>query len=165
MTMVESIKAIILDPCSDEQQEISNYFQLSPIIFGSVITCAASILKFKKYQEKMEHIVKLVEKGNAIIGLLKKIREELTFCTNIDDYHSIENRFKSDAYDDYITNLQELERLLKDSDYDSYLHLIHNTDFKVHVLEQRRKIFFDNYLPDSNLSIDLSRKKKKCCLC
>ena len=33
-----------------------DFYDLSPIFIGSVITCTSSILKFKKYQEKMENM-------------------------------------------------------------------------------------------------------------
>ena len=165
LTMIESEKAVILDEC--DENNINKYFQLSPIFLSSLITCGASILKFKKYQEKMEDIVKLIEKGNVTIGLLKKIKEKLIFCLNIDEYKLIEKKYKFDIYDNYISILQEIERLLKDNDYDLYLNKIYNTDYKNYILEQKRNIFFKNFELDSNIDYELNPKTKKkyCCFC
>ena len=165
LTIIESAKAVIIDDCDNSLT--SKYFQLSPIFLGSLITCSASILKFKKYQEKMENIIKLIEKGNNIIGIMKKIREELIFCNNNDYYEKIEERYKLETYENYIFILQDIERLLKDHDYDKYLELIHNTDYKIHVLEQNKKLFFKNYLPEEELNLNLKKNynKKSFCLC
>lgn len=164
LTMIESGKAVILDECN-EDNNISKYLQLSPIFLSSLITCGASILKFKKYQEKMEDIVKLIEKGNVTIGLLKKIKEELIFCLNIDEYKLIEKKYKFDIYDNYISILQEIERQLKDNDYDLYLNKIYNTDYKNYILEQKRKVFFKNFELDNNIDYVLNKTKKKKCGC
>lgn len=165
LTMIESCKAVVLNECDEEQITINNYFQLSPIFLSSIITCSASILKFKKYQEKMENIVKLIEKGNTIIGYLKKIREELIFCNNFNDYEKIEDKYKTDIHDSYIIILQDIEKILKDNDYDKYLEYIHNTDYKIHILEQNKKIFFKNFSPDKNYDKQLKKKKNKANYC
>ena len=161
LTIVESTKVVIIDECDEEQLIMSKYFQLSPIIFGSIITCAASILKFKKYQEKMENISTVIEKGNISIGLLKRIKEDLSFCTTIEEYNRTEERYKTDIYDNYISVTQDIDRLLKNNDYDKYLEFIHNTDYKIHVLEQKRKQFFNNYAPEQNFNLNLKKKNRE----
>ena len=161
LTIVEATKVVMIDECDEDQLTIAKYFQLSPIIFGSIITCAASILKFKKYQEKMESISTVIEKGNISIGLLKRIKEDLSFCTTIEEYNRTEERYKTDIYDNYISVTQDIDRLLKNNDYDKYLEFIHNTDYKIHILEQKRKQFFNNYAPEQNFQLNLRKKNRE----
>ena len=161
LTSIESSKAVLIDENNLEFDKINKFAKLCPIFLGSLITFGASILKFKKYQEKMEQIVKLIERGNSIIGNIQKIKEELIFCKENSIYDKIEEKYKADSYDIYINVLQEIERVLKDSDYDKYLEQTHYTDFNRHVLEQTRKSFFKNYEPDEEFNINLKKKRNK----
>ena len=108
----------------------------------------------------MELISTLVERGNSSIGLLKKIKEDLIFCSSIEDYNKTEERYKKDIYDNYIAVTQDIDKLLKNTDYNNNLEVIHNTDYKIHILEQKRKLFFKNYIPDSQFNINLEKKNK-----
>ena len=54
----------------------------------------------------------------------------------------MKKKYKFDIYDNYISILQEIERLLKDNDYDLYLNKIYNTDYKNYILEQKKKYIF-----------------------
>ena len=160
LTSIESSKAVLIDDNNITNDTIYKISKLSPIFLGSLITFSASILKFQKYQEKMEQIVKIIERGNSIIGIIEKNKEDLIFCKDIEEYNKIEDKYKAESYDIYITVLQDIERILKDSDYDKYLEQTHYTDFNRHVLEQTRKIFFKNYEPEEEFDINLKRKKK-----
>ena len=140
---------------------------MSGILLSSIITFSASILKFKKYQEKMENICKVIEKGTYSIGSLKKIREDLIFCNNKLCFDLIKKRYKDDIYENYININQEIERILKNNDYDKYLEYIYNTDYKIHILDEKRKYFFKNYnIENSIIEFDLNKKnnlKNNCC--
>lgn len=167
LTSIESSKAVLID---DDDVNITNnsiykLAKLSPIFLGSLITFSASILKFQKYQEKMEQIIKIIERGNSIIGIIKKNKEDLIFCKDIEEYNKIEDKYKAESYDIYITVLQDIERILKDSDYDKYLEQTHYTDYNRHVLEQTRKVFFKNYEPEEEFDINLKKKKKNSKYC
>ena len=56
LTLIEATKGILIKDLVDENHYLSYIFNMSPIIFSSTITCSASTVKFKKYQEKMEII-------------------------------------------------------------------------------------------------------------
>ena len=63
LTFLESFKAIYINKVTEDNQNlfVKYLFDMLPIGIGSIITCSASILKFKKYQEKMENICKILE--------------------------------------------------------------------------------------------------------
>ena len=161
LTTIESSKAVLIDDNNITNETVYKWAKLSPIFLGSLITFSASILKFQKYQEKMEQIVKIIERGNSIIGIIEKNKEDLIFCKEIEEYNKIVEKYKAESYDIYITVVQDIERILKDSDYDKYLEQTHYTDFNRHVLEQTRKAFFKNYEPDEEFNINLKKKTKK----
>ena len=161
-TVIESAKTIFIDNCIISNTKLYSIFQMSPIIFSSIIACSASILKFKKYQDKMELICKINEKGMFTVSELKKIKEELVFCENIDRFKDILDKYKTDIYIYYINISQEIERLIKNNDYDKYLENIYNTDYKIHILEQKRKYFFKNYEIDENVNYTFKKCKNNC---
>ena len=84
LTLIESCKLIFIDKDDKINREI---YDLSPIFIGSIITCTSSILKFKKYQEKMELSSNTIEKCVSMIAKIKNKLEvyELhkTGCNNL----------------------------------------------------------------------------------
>ena len=152
LTVMEAVKGILVDDLIDDKDTLSYIFKMSPLIFSSTITCSASILKFKKYQEKMESICKVVENGSIIITNLKKIREELGFIKTEEQYEGIYNKFNKELYEQYITTVQTIDRILKKKDYDVYLKNIYQTDYRLHTLQKEKEFFLTNYI--GNHSID-----------
>ena len=142
LTVVETIKVEFKEDFSIKCRQILN---LTPIFFSSIITCSASIIKFKKYQENMENISKLIDKATFCIGQIKKVREHICFCDNQDEYDLILKKYNNDIFDNYSACFQNMERIIKNSDYDKYLEKIFYTDYKVHKLEKERKCFFEKY--------------------
>ena len=51
-----------------------NFLQYLPVFFSCIISTAAAILKFKKYQEKMEMIGRTIEKSIFVISKIKKLQ-------------------------------------------------------------------------------------------
>ena len=51
------------------------FFNMVPIGISSIITCSAAIIKFKKYQDKMEHMQFTREK--VILSISKSINLDL----------------------------------------------------------------------------------------
>ena len=52
-------------------------FDLTPIFFGTIITCSASIIKLKNIKIKMEKLNIMIDKCIIMIAKLKNIREEI----------------------------------------------------------------------------------------
>ena len=167
LTVIEASKVAMNDTYITVNTFTDYFFKMSSILFSSTITLSASILKFKKYQEKMETICKIIEKGTYSIGSLKKIKEELIFCNEIECFNKIKEKYNKEVFEGYCSINQEIDRILKNDDYDKYLEYIYNTDFKIHILNEKRKYFFNNYkLDEKNININLDKKiknKNYCC--
>lgn len=166
LTFIESTKLIFIDENSPIL--IQELFDLTPIFFGTIITCSASIIKFKKYQEQMETLNIMIDKCINMIAKLKNKREEIKL---LNDCSELFNKLK----DDYINNIcqefsevyQETERYITNEDYDIYLRIINNSDYNKHIIEHDKLTFYRNYsheLDIQKIVDNLDIKKEKCCI-
>lgn len=175
LTLIESCKLIFLDDESPESNK--NFYDLSPIFIGSVITCTSSILKFKKYQEKMELFSNIIEKCVTMIAKIKNKKElyilQKSGCGTQSISELIKN-YDEEILKEYILIFQESQKYIKISDYDKYARIINNSELHKHIIEQERLKFYDQY-KDFNASyvFDMDEKikevekcyKYKCCCC
>ena len=172
LTFLESFKAIYINKITENDQNlfIKYTFDMLPIGIGSIITCSASILKFKKYQEKMENICKILESASISIINLKKTREKLVFCDNLEKYNNIYNNFNNDIYENYINISQSFDRILKKKDYDINLSDIYLTEYRIKKLNNEREYFSNMTDIDDKTKEIIQNKlnntpnKKKCCI-
>ena len=92
------------------------FFSMIPIGISSFITCSAAIIKFKKYQEKMENMLFTREKVILSISKMKHI-QELTKFRNEENLYKIKKKYIDDIYGFYNESTSELERHIKYSDH------------------------------------------------
>ncbi len=164
LTFIESTKLIFID--EDTSYLVKNLFDLTPIFFGTVITCSASIIKFKKYQEQMEKLNIMIDKCIIIIAKLKNIREEIKLMNDCGvEIQKIKNNYMSNICKEFSDVYQETERYITNDDYDVYLKLINDSDFNKHIMEYNKTKFYNTKINDINEVISkLQLKKEKCCL-
>ena len=73
-----------IDDKIKEDSGVYYFFNMLPITLSSTITCTAAIVKFKKYQEKMENMQFTREKVILAISKIKEIQESLWFSDEKD---------------------------------------------------------------------------------
>jgi len=95
------------------------FFNMVPITISSTITCTAAIIKFKKYQEKMENMQFTREKVILAVSKLKEVQESLWF-NDSSEFKIIKKKYVDDVYKVYNESTSELERHIKQDDYDKY---------------------------------------------
>ena len=106
--------------------ELELFFNMVPIGISSIITCSAAIVKFKKYQDKMENMQYTREKVILAISKIKRVQESLWF-NNDYEFESIKKKYLEDVYSVYSESNSELDRDTKYTD----LHKIKgNNDVK-----------------------------------
>ena len=106
--------------------ELELFFNMVPIGISSIITCSAAIVKFKKYQDKMENMQYTREKVILAISKIKRVQESLWF-NNDYEFESIKKKYLEDVYSVYSESNSELDRHTKYTD----LHKIKgNNDVK-----------------------------------
>jgi hypothetical protein len=161
LTLIESCKLIFIDKDDKINREI---YDLSPIFIGSIITCTSSILKFKKYQEKMELSSNTIEKCVSMIAKIKNKLEvyELhkTGCNNLILKTLIEN-YNEEILKEYFLIYQESQKYIKNTDYDKYARIINNSELHKHIIEQERLRFYKKYAEyDKKQNMDIDQKIK-----
>ena len=95
------------------------FFNMIPITMSSSITCTAAIIKFKKYQEKMENMQFTREKLILAISKLKEVQESLWF-NEAKEFNTIKKKYVEDVFKVYNEGISELERHIKHDDYAKY---------------------------------------------
>jgi len=95
------------------------FFNMVPITISSTITCTAAIIKFKKYQEKMENMQFTREKLILAISKLKEVQESLWF-NDTKEFNTIKKKYAEDVFNVYNEGISELERHVKQDDYEKY---------------------------------------------
>ena len=166
LTLIESSKLIFIT--DETPQLIEELFDLTPIFLGTFITCSASILKFKKYQEKMESLYIVIDKCITMIAKLKNIREEIKLLSDCgEEFNKLKNDYVSNICKEYSDVYQGTERYITNQDYDIYLRIINHSDYNKHMIEHDKNEFYKNYHHDLNIDKIISKmevKKEKCCI-
>ena len=175
LTLIESCKLVFLEDDSTESNK--NFYDLSPIFIGSVITCTSSILKFKKYQEKMELFSNTIEKCVTMVAKIKNKQEMYQLykdgCCN-KSFKELLEGYNEEILKEFYLIYQESQKYIKNSDYDKYARIINNSELHKHIIEQERLKFYDQYKGyNASYVFDMEDKikevekcyKYKCCCC
>lgn len=112
LTVLEAWKNIFRTSES-ENYYIRKGFDVSPIILSTFLTFLASILKFYKFQEKMESINRCVEKNAIIISELEDLKEKAKFCAKPEDLQKLYTKYVEDIYKKYQLCFQEIYSNIK----------------------------------------------------
>ena len=91
-----------------------------PIILSGIITCTASIIKLKKYQEKSDNIHLTREKVSVARANLKTVQEHLLFCKSKEDLQKIKKIYFNNAFSSYCAGNAYLDKYVKEVDYHKY---------------------------------------------
>lgn len=119
---------------------IKNFIKFFPLLLSSLVSLIAAIIKFNKYEEKIEDITRATEKCIITIAKLKEVKEELYFCKTVESFIKINDRFTRDIYTEYLESNTNIERQLLDTDYAKYMKKVAFNDV------QRAKILLKRNL-------------------
>lgn len=197
LTLIESSKLVFFNIHEENNININvqSFFILSPIFLGTFITCSASIIKFKKYQEQMEQLYIVIDKCIGMIAKLKTKKDEILLLKtkekqlNIDylnnsyeleenlinfkkNVESINDTFKNDILKEFSVVYHETEKYITYNDYNKYLSIINDIEYKKHILKEDKITFYNKYNHDiennrindlKNNVINEKKKIKNCC--
>tara|TARA_Y100000591_G_scaffold269505_1_gene244041 strand:- start:3803 stop:4999 length:1197 start_codon:yes stop_codon:yes gene_type:complete len=121
-----------------------NVIKFTPLILSSLVSLIAAIIKFNKYEEKIEDITRATEKCIITIAKLKEVKEELYFCKTVENFLKINDRFTRDIYTEYLESNTNIERQLLDTDYAKYMKKVANNDVKRAKILLQRNYELDN---------------------
>ena len=163
LTLIESCKLILRGGDGDDYILGNNFFDLTPVIIGSIITFSSAVVKFKKYQEKMEIFNNMIEKCVGMMARLKNQKEIINLKPNMpqDEFKILVNNYKDEILKDFLIIYQESQKCIKSSDYDKYLKILNYSEINKHILEHERILFYEKYRPTIDIN-DMKEKASKC---
>tara|TARA_B100000686_G_scaffold353302_1_gene458359 strand:+ start:1962 stop:2780 length:819 start_codon:yes stop_codon:yes gene_type:complete len=129
LTIIESVKSIFTIEKS-LNTTLTKTFNLLPIIFSCSISLSASILKFKKFQEKMEVMSKCIEKSISTSYRLQRIQEKIINIKTLQDLDKLKEIFEGEPYEVYANSQEEIEKNLKYKDLVTHMQTYYNLNLK-----------------------------------
>lgn len=135
---------------------LKNFLKFSPLLLSSLVSLIAAIIKFNKYEEKIEDITRATEKCIITIAKLKEVKEELYFCKTVNDFNKINDRFTRDIYTEYLESNTNIERQLLDTDYAKYMKRIAHNDIERAKILLKRNYELDELSQTSLTKISLN---------
>tara|TARA_Y100000817_G_scaffold109628_1_gene85766 strand:+ start:1358 stop:2224 length:867 start_codon:yes stop_codon:yes gene_type:complete len=123
LSIYEALRNEVLDYINQDDTSLKVFLNMVPIGISSSITCSAAIIKFKKYQEKMENMQFTREKVLMAISKIKTVQESLWFSKDNNDFEDIKTKYLEDVYIVYNESNSELERHIKFNDYHKFFKL------------------------------------------
>jgi len=115
LSVFESFRLEVEDLIPPESHGLELFFNMIPIGISSIITCSAAIIKFRKYQEKMENMQFTREKVITSISRIENIKESLWFNDD-NDFDNIKKNYLSEVFTAFNESTSELQRHLKYDD-------------------------------------------------
>ena len=115
LSVFESFRLEVEDLIPPNSHGLELFFNMLPIGISSVITCSAAIIKFRKYQEKMENMQFTREKVITSISRIENIKESLWFNDD-NDFDNIKKNYLSEVFTAFNESTSELQRHLKYDD-------------------------------------------------
>tara|TARA_B100000427_G_C15388775_1_gene542355 strand:+ start:18 stop:857 length:840 start_codon:yes stop_codon:yes gene_type:complete len=111
-----------------ENKTTRNFIKSSPLVVSSLISLLGTLIKFNKYEEKIQSITRSTEKCISTLAKLKELKEELYLCDNLNILSDIKKRFTKEVHRDYLESNTLIERELLDTDYAKYTKKIFKND-------------------------------------
>ena len=159
LTVVEAIKNEINMEKADDH--IINFFKITPLLISSAIGLLTAIIKFKKFQDKLENNTKAIEKSNFTTFRMKKLQEDLHFA-NRDDFMKIKEIYKEEIFPLYNQTEEELVGNMQHKDIIKYTAIkkkIENEGMKKMIKLKKEENTFGTILEHTN-SESISQKLK-----
>ena len=138
LTLIEGIRAEVNE--NNLSNGLKYFFILSPIIISIAITFVSAFLKFKKYQDKIESMIRAIEKCIYTAFRIKKFQESIHFINRKQEYNDACNMYREEIYNLYNQSQSDLEHNLKFKDKLKYNKLLEklNLRFKKDFVEIKK---------------------------
>ena len=151
---VETLKSQLeLTDQSIHGSTISNAAAIAPIAISTVTAIISSLMKFKKFPERMETLTKAQEKFNYTATRMRKLQEELNFI----DHESARTSYIKEVMESYRDSLQECEATLYPDTRQKYFKRAQDNIIKI---ENQERKFIKNYRK-INTDLDTFKKTKQ----
>jgi hypothetical protein len=153
LTLLEAFRNT-MDLNEISNKNIRNFIILIPLILSSLVSFLTALIKFNKYEERIEALIKANEKSIFTISEMKKIREALYLSDTDEQLISILDDFQKNIYPKYLENNVDIERLLTDNDYSKYMDIVNEMDIEYCRKEHLKQKMLQSIKNDNDTSFD-----------
>jgi hypothetical protein len=163
LTIIEAIKNDVDVERTTESKK--QFFKLSPIIIATSIGFITAIIKFKRFQEKLEINTKAIEKSIFTTFRMKKLQEDIYFA-NEDKFLKLKEIYKEEIFPLYNQAQGDLESILQFKDlikYSAIKKRLENKGNKTLLQLHNKEVEFNNNLYNElhNTNIEPSNKPRR----
>lgn len=123
LTLIESANNIF-----NVENNVYNYI---PLLLSTLVTICSAFSKTFKYQEKIEELIKCLEKCILTEAELKKTREQLHFCNNYHLFFKIKDNYLVNNYAMYISCTMDINKNISSKHVSKHIKDINNIDIKI----------------------------------
>lgn len=116
LTFLETIMAEIHDSISEWSIFPKTVMNLTPVALSSSITIVAAVLKFKKYQENMETMIRTNDNILVVMSEIKMLQERVRNSSSFEDVAVIKQEWTEDVYGNYNAVNEQVEKVLDYND-------------------------------------------------
>ena len=150
VAFVETLKSQLeLTDKSIHGSTIANAAAIAPIAISTITAIISSLMKFKKFPERMETLTKAQEKFNYTATRMRKLQEELNFI----DHDTARTAYIKEVMETYRDSLQECEATLYPDTRQKYFKRAQDNIIKI---ENQERKFIKNY---RKICLDLKSMK------
>ncbi len=141
LTLTEAIKNTVDIDELVKNKNTMKQLNVIPLIISSILTLIASIVKFNRYEERIDKISKTSERCRSVISKFKSINEDLHFCDSKKQFDTIITLYRHNVYKDYLECSLSLNKYLYDEKkYTEFLQkIIKNYLKKIHIMFDKDK--------------------------
>jgi len=116
LTLLEAIRARFGVNSEDMDSAHTIIMGLVPIIVSSMVTLFSALIKFKRYEIKMQSLQAAIQKAIFTTFRLKRIQENAKHLTSDEELETLIEMYSGEPYDLYIQSQEEMEKLLRYED-------------------------------------------------
>ena len=166
LTVYETVTAQMQQELTKLPSAGKHVMALLPAFFSSVIAIVASVLKFKRYQERMEMQIRAMDRAIACIFNMKQTLEQIYYASSLAALDAIHERYLDAVYPEYCLTNKALEHVLKYADVVKHMREFNqlHVDYRSSMIEHEARCLNMERTPPSAMAPSRTCARKWTCL-
>tara|TARA_B110000008_G_C16871011_1_gene524769 strand:+ start:88 stop:1149 length:1062 start_codon:yes stop_codon:yes gene_type:complete len=116
LTFVEAMRTRFDVSTDDMESGAEITMGVIPIVISTLVTIASALVKFKRYQVKMENLQRAIQKSIFTTYRLKRIQENAKHLRSHEALEKLIQMYSGEPYDLYVQSQEEMEKNLRYED-------------------------------------------------
>ena len=150
LTLLEASKSEVRDEIENGDTGTGHFLAIVPIFMSAGIATIASIHKFKKFQERMEAMIRAIDVCVEVTIILKKNQESVRHSKTLDELIAVKKQYSTTTYNAYCKAQEAVESVIKYQDLVDHLPEFHSMTLQIQQSEtnfQNRTLEIDKTHP------------------